>query len=316
MAFISILTPVYNEEETVRTCYEEIKRVFQGMEGRHTYEHLFGDNRSRDRTLPLLREIAAKDPNVKILAYSRNFGAEKSGLTLLRHASGDAVLAIAADLQEPPDLIPRMIEEWEHGNEIVLGVYTNRSDGVLVRILRKLYYRLVNWVSQEELDQDYAGFNLLDRRIVDEICKVDDYAPYVRGLVSTMGFNKVVIPFERMPRRAGRSKHNFSFLFDFGVNGIISYSILPIRLATYMGLFLSGFSLVMSVVYAIIKILRWNFQAPGATTTIVLLLFFFGIQLLFLGILGEYIGAIHAQVRRKPFCLIREKINFSRKDQP
>lgn len=310
MAKISIFTPVYNEEATVRRCYEEIRAVFEGMGGAHTYEHVFGDNQSKDGTLAILREIAAQDPNVKVLVYSRNFGAEKSGVTLLRHTTGDACLGIAADLQEPPGLIPAMIASWEAGNEIVLGVYTNRSDGWLVRSLRKLYYRLVNWVSTEELDQDFAGFALLDRQVVDEICRHDDYAPYVRGLISTLGFNKALIPFERRPRVAGKSKHNFSFLFDFGINGVVSYSIMPIRLATYMGLTLSGLSLLMSVAYAIMKIVNWNFQAPGATTTIVLLLFFFGIQLLFLGILGEYIGAIHSQVRRKPFCIVREKINF------
>jgi len=314
MAKISILTPVFNEAETVLNCYQEVKRVFAGMEGQHTYEHLFGDNRSKDGTLAILREIAAKDPNVKVLAYSRNFGAEKSGLTLLRHATGDACLALSADLQEPPEVIPAMVEKWMDGNEIVLGVYTNRGDGLIMKALRKAYYKLVRWVSQEELDEDFTGFALLDRRIADIICEIDDYAPYTRGLISTVGFNKAIINYERRPRRAGRSKHNLGFLFDFGINGLISYSILPIRLATILGMTLSGFSLVMSVVYAIIKIFRWNFQAPGATTTIVLVLFFSGIQLMFLGILGEYIGAIHAQVRRKPFCLIREKINFGAGD--
>jgi glycosyltransferase involved in cell wall biosynthesis len=310
MAKISVLTPVYNEEQTVLRCYEEIKRVFEELQGRHTYEHLFGDNCSKDGTLAILREIAARDPNVKVLSYTRNFGAEKSGITLLRHTTGDAVVGIAADLQEPPDLIPRMIETWEQGNEMVLGIYVNRSDGWLVRSLRSAYYRLAAWISSEELDRDFSGYALMDRKVVDVIASVDDFAPYVRGLVSTMGYNKAYLPYERRPRTAGESKHRFAFLLDFGLNALISYSILPIRLATYLGLTLSGFSILMSVVYAMIKILRWNFQAPGATTTIVLVLFFSGIQLLFLGILGEYIGAIHSQVRRKPFCLIREKINL------
>ena len=310
MTKISILTPVFNEEQTVIHCYEEVKRVFSEMGDDYTYEHIFGDNRSQDGTLTILRELAARDPNVKVLAYSRNFGAEKSGMTLLRHATGEACVGIMADLQEPPDLLPDMIRIWEAGNDLVLGIYTNQSEGFLVRSLRSLYYRLAAWFSNEELDQGFSGFALLDRRVIDVLAEMDDYAPYVRGWISTMGYNKVYYPYERKPRTAGESKHNFGFLMDFGLNALISYSILPIRFATYLGLSLSGLSLILSVVYALIKILRWNFQAPGATTTIVLVLFFSGIQLMFLGILGEYIGAIHSQVRRKPFCLIREKINF------
>jgi glycosyltransferase involved in cell wall biosynthesis len=315
MAKISVLTPVYNEEATVLACYEEVRQVFAGMGGGHTYEHIFGDNRSKDRTLEILKDLAARDPNVKILAYSRNFGAEKSSLTLMRHATGDACVWVMADTQEPPTLIPRMVEEWEAGHEIVVGVYTNRSDGILMRAGRSLYYRLVRWVSNQELDRDFSGFALLDRCVMEEIAAVDDFNPYIRGLVSTLGFNKIMIPYERRPRQAGESKHHFSFLMDFGLNAVISYSILPIRLATFVGCILSGLSILMSLVYAIIKITHWNFQAPGATTTIVLVLFFSGIQLLFLGVLGEYIGAIHSQVRRKPFIVIRERVNFPAEDR-
>ena len=310
MAKISVLTPVFNEEATVLHCYEEVRRVFQEMGGRHTYEHVFGDNRSTDRTLAILRDLAARDPHVKVLAYSRNFGAERSGVTLLRHATGDACIGICADLQEPPEMIATMVAQWEAGFEVVLGVYTNRKESMLMKGLRSLYYALAQKISNEELDRDFSGFALMDRVVYEEIAAVDDFAPYVRGLISTVGFRKTLVPYERRLRTGGASKHRMAFLMDFGLNALISYSILPIRLATYLGLGLSGLSLVLSVVYALIKITHWNFQAPGATTTIVLVLFFSGIQLLFLGILGEYIGAIHAQVRRKPFCIIREKINF------
>ncbi|HLO67896.1 MAG TPA: glycosyltransferase family 2 protein [Holophaga sp.] len=310
MPKISIITPVYNEEATVRHCHAEIRRIMTSLGDGYTYEHIFGDNCSRDRTLEILREIAREDPHVKVLAYSRNFGAEKSGVTLLRHASGDAVVGVVADLQEPPELIPRMVELWEQGNDMVLGIYENHSDGWFKKRVRSMYYRLASWVSNEELERNTTGYGLLDRRVVDILADMDDYAPYVRGWLTTMGFRKAWFHYQRRPRTAGESKHGYSFLMDFGLNALISYSILPIRLATYLGLTLSGLSLLLSVVYACIKLWKWNFQAPGATTTIVLVLFFSGIQLLFLGILGEYIGAIHAQVRRKPFCLIRERINF------
>jgi len=314
MAKISILTPVYNEEDTVLRCYEEVKRIFKEMDGRHTYEHLFGDNRSTDGTLAILRDLAARDPNVKVLSYSRNFGAERSGITLLRHATGAACIGIAADLQEPPEVLGQMVGKWEEGFEVVLGVYKNRHEGLVIRSLRSLYYKLLGWIANEELDRDFTGFALMDRRVYREVAQVDDFNPYIRGIISTVGFRKARIPYEQRGRIGGVSKHRFAFLLDFGLNALISYSILPIRLATFMGMFLSGFSLLMSLVYAIVKILKWNFQAPGATTTIVLVLFFSGIQLMFLGILGEYIGAIHSQVRRKPFCIVREKINMP--DEP
>ena len=310
MAKVSILTAVYNEEDTVRRCYEEVKRVFDSMGGQHTYEHIFGDNRSTDRTLSILREIATEDPNVKVLAYSRNFGAEKSAFTLLRYASGDAIIGIAADLQEPPELFPMMLNLWSQGNELVLGLCQNTSDPWIMQRIKGAYYRLAARLSNEELESNFSNYALLDRQVADEMLKVDDFSPYIRGLISTLGFTKAYFTYERRPRVGGESKHRFSFLLDFGLNAVISYSILPIRLATILGIALSCLSLLLAFAYAMLKLFKWNFQAPGATTTIVLILFFSGIQLFFLGMLGEYIGAIHSQVRRKPFVIIREKINF------
>ncbi len=307
---VSIFTPCYNEEGNVQKCYEEVKRLMAGLSDKYEYEHLFGDNRSRDRTLPILREIAAKDPRVKVLSYSRNYGAEKSSVTLLRHCTGDVCIGLVADLQEPPEMIPVFLQKWEEGNEIVCGIYSNNSDGWLMAKFRKFYYYLVDKLAQEELDRDYSGYGALDRKVVDIVAGVDDFDPYIRGIVSTIGFNKVYVPYERRAREHGESKHNLAFLFSFALNALISYSVLPIRLATYMGLFLAGSSIMASVIYGIVKLFNWNIQAPGATTTIVLILFFSGVQLFFLGVLGEYIGAIHGQVRRRPFVIVRERLNF------
>lgn len=287
----------------------------QGLSDRYTYEHIFADNCSTDQTLEILRTLATVDPRVKVLAYSRNFGAEKSGFTALKYASGDAAVGIPADLQEPPETIPRFVELWEKGYEVVYGMYRNSDESWLRKTLRRAYYRLVDKLSVEPLPHDFSGFSLIDRRVIDEVIKVDDFAPYIRGLIATVGFRQIGIPYDRPARRAGRSKHGPLFLLNFGINGIISHSLVPIRLATLAGLFLSLVSILMAFVYALIKIFRWDIQAPGATTTIVLVLFFSGIQLLFLGILGEYIGAIHGQVRRKPFVIIRERINLEQPDE-
>ncbi len=309
-----MITPVYNEEATVRRCHAEVRRVMEGLSARYDWEHVFADNHSEDATLEILREIARDDPHVRVLAYSRNFGAEKSGFTALRHTRGDAAVGITADLQEPPSLIPEMVALWEQGNRVVYGTYKNPNEAALMRAVRWLYYRVAAKLSPDPLLHDFTGFALIDRRVLQEILRVDDFAPYMRGLIATAGFKQIGVPYERRERKAGRSKHGLAFLFDFGINGIISHSMVPIRLATIAGLTLSASALLLAVAYVIIKLLVWNFQAPGATTIVVLSLFFFGIQFLFFGILGEYVGAIHAQVRRKPFVIIEERINFEDRD--
>lgn len=307
---ISIVTPVYNEEQSVRRCYEEVRRIASGFADRYDYEHIFGDNHSEDGTLSILREIAASDPHVRVLAYSRNFGAEKSGMTLLRHASGDASVGVMCDLQEPPSLIPRMLELWEKGFQVVYGVYRNPNEGPVMRVLRRAYYALVDGLSPEPLPRGFTGFSLLDRQALDELIRVDDHSPYIRGIIATIGFRQIEMPFERAARLAGSSKHGFRFLFEFGLNGIISHSTVPIRVASYAGAVLAGGSVLAAFAYLILKLLNWNIQAPGATSIIILVLFFSGVQLLFLGTIGEYVGAIHAQVRRRPFVIVEEAINF------
>lgn len=307
---ISVITPVYNEEATVVRCHEEVRKVMSQVADRYDYEHLFADNHSADDTLALLRDIAVRDPRVRVLAYSRNFGAEKSSLMVMRHAVGDAVVSIACDLQESPELILKMIELWEQGNRVVYGVYENVSENLLMRSARAGYYWLVDRLSPDPLPRNFTGFAFIDRRVVDEVVVVDDFAPYIRGLIATAGFKQVALPFKKQPRVAGKSKHGLSFLFDFGINGIISHSMVPLRLATLIGLTLSGLALLSAVAYAILKLINWDIQAPGIATVIVLLLFFFGINFLYFGIIGEYLGAIHSQVRRKPFVIIEERINF------
>ncbi len=307
---ISIISPAFNEEGNVRRCHEEVKAAMAPLADRYEYEHLFGDNCSSDRTLAILREIAAEDPRVKVLTYTRNWGAEKNSLTLLRHASGDAIIPILSDLQDPPERIPDLLRLWEEGNEIVFGFYTNRADGFILRLVRRWYYRIVRTLSGEEMVDNHSGFGLFNRRVVQELLKVDDFNPHIRGVIASLGFRRTTLPYVRRKRTAGISSYNLPRYLDTAINSIVSYSRVPIRLATLLGISLSGISLLMAVAYALIKLFNWNFQAPGATTVVVLILFFAGAQLLFLGVIGEYVAAIHGQVRRKPFVVIREKINF------
>lgn len=307
---ISIYSPAFNEEGNVRRCHAEVKAAMAPLLDRYEYEHLFGDNCSTDRTLPILKELAAEDPRVKVLTYSRNWGPENNSLTLIRHCSGDAIIPVLSDLQDPPSKIPEFIALWEQGYEIVFGVYTNRADSLPLKLVRRAYYSVVKNLSDEELIANHSGFGIYDRKVVDEVARMDDFNPYIRGFISGLGFRRITAPYLRQPRTAGITSYNVGRYLDFAINAILNHSIVPIRLATIFGITMSGLSFLMAIAYAIIKILNWKFQAPGATTTVVLILFFAGIQLSFLGVIGEYIGAIHAQVRRKPFVIIREKINF------
>jgi glycosyltransferase involved in cell wall biosynthesis len=307
---ISILSPAYNEEGNVERCYEEVRAAMAPLSHRYDYEHLFADNCSTDRTLEILRRLAASDPRVKVLAYSRNWGPNRSGFTLIRHSTGDAVIPMPSDLQEPVDAIPRLIDLWEQGHDIVYGIYTNHADGLITKLLRKCYYWVVNKLSSEPLISNYSGFGIWDRKVVDIVAKLDDFNPNLRGVLATIGFNTTRYVYTRVGRKAGKSSYTFATYLDEAINAIITHSLVPIRMATLIGLFLSGLSIFTAFAYAMIKLFNWGFQAPGATTTIVLVLFFSGIQLFFLGLIGEYVGAIHAQVRRGPFFVIRERINF------
>ena len=310
MKKISIISGVYNEEQTVNEVYEVIKGIFAGLKGKYNYEHIFLDNCSTDNTLKILKEIAGRDKNIKILSYSKNFGQIKSGFVGFVHATGDAVIGYEANLKDPPELITEFIKYWEDGYEVVYGVRNKTQDNFLMLFMRKLFYKLVDLLSDEPLPQNVGGFSLVDRQVVNELVKINDYKPYVRGLISTIGFKQIGINYERRARPRGSSKSNLGYLVDFAINAFVSYSIVPIRFCTYLGIVLASLSFLLAAAYAIIKMFIWNIQAPGIATVIVLILFFSGIQLFFLGVIGEYIGAIHSQVRQKPFVVIKEKINI------
>ncbi len=298
-----------NEELTVRRCYAEVKRVCSNLGADIDYEHIFADNCSSDGTMQILRELAAEDPRVKVLSYSRNFGAEQSSMVALRHCTGSMSIGIPADLQESPDMIPVFLEKWREGYQVVYGIYRNPNEGMIRRRLRRSFYWLISRLSPDPLPLDFSGFCIMDRVVMNEVAKVDDFNPYMRGIIATIGFRQIGVPYERKTRKAGRSKHTLSYLFGFATNGLITHSLVPIRLATILGFLMSAFSILMAVAYTIMKIVNWNFQAPGATTTVALVLMMSGLQLSFLGMIGEYVGAIHSQVRRKSSVIVRERIN-------
>jgi polyisoprenyl-phosphate glycosyltransferase len=314
MKKISVITGVFNEEAILEDVYFAIKQEMKELSKRYDYEHIFMDNCSTDKTLQILKKIAKKDKHIKILSFSRNFGPEKSGWMGLMHASGDVIIPYEGSMKDPIELIPTLLKHWENGFELVMAVRKSTQDSLLMQYLRKFFYRLVNLVSKESLPRGFGSFSVIDKKIINELKKIDDYKPYARGLIATMGFSHKKVIYERRarPKGKGRSKSTLPYLVDFAINGLISYSIFPIRLMTYMGLGLSSLSFFGAIIYLILKLFYWKVTIPGITGVIILILFFSGIQLFFLGIIGEYVGAIHSQVRKKPFVVIKEKINFKK----
>jgi glycosyltransferase involved in cell wall biosynthesis len=311
MKKISVVTGVYNEEDLVDKIYQTIKSQLTPLLKKYKYEHIFVDNCSTDSTQRILKKIAKNDVNIKLIFLSRNFGPEKSGFTGLIHTSGDFVIPYEGNMKDPPELIPTFIKHWENGYELVMGVRKATKDTWLMSVMRKLFYKIIHTASSENLPMNYGSYGLIDKKIINILKTIDDYNPYIRGLIATSGFKRITVEYSRRERKNKHSKTSLPYLFDFAINALISYSITPIRFCTYLGVGLSTLSLVTAAVYLFLKLFYWKVTVPGVSAAILLILFFSGIQLLFLGLIGEYIGAIHSQVRKKPFVIINEKINFS-----
>ncbi|HOE66230.1 MAG TPA: glycosyltransferase family 2 protein [Candidatus Hydrogenedentes bacterium] len=307
---ISVLTPCYNEEENVREVYERVRQVFETQLTNYDYEHLFIDNASRDRTVPILKELAHADKRLKIIVNARNFGQVRSPFHALMQTQGDAVIGIVADLQDPPEMIVDFVRKWEEGYKVVIGVKATSEETPLFFAVRKMYYNLIRKLSDVEQIKNATGFGLYDRAFVDVLRKLDDPYPYFRGLICDIGFERAEIKYDQPARKRGFTKNNFYTLYDLAMLGIVNYSKIPLRLATMTGFSLGAFSLLVAVIYFGYKLVFWkNFQV-GAAPVVIGLFFFSAVQLFFIGILGEYIGAIYTQVLKRPLVVEKERINF------
>ncbi|MDO8468850.1 MAG: glycosyltransferase family 2 protein [Candidatus Peribacter sp.] len=309
MRTISVVTPTFNEEANVRELYRQTKEVFAGLPA-YRYEHIFIDNASTDRTVAILKEIAATDPQVKVIVNARNFGHIRSPYYGLLQASGDAAILIVADLQDPPSLIPTFVERWEQGEKIVIAVKTASGESPLLFAIRKLYYRLVSSLSETPLIRNFSGFGLYDRSVLDVLRTIQDPYPYFRGLVLEVGPKPSIVPFQQPQRKRGISKNNFYTLYDIAMLGITSHSKVPLRIATIAGFFLSAVGLLVALGYLVAKLVFWNTFSAGIAPIVVGGFIFFSIQLFFIGLIGEYVAAIHTQTLRRPLVTEKERVNF------
>ncbi|MBK9926875.1 MAG: glycosyltransferase family 2 protein [Anaerolineales bacterium] len=305
---ISIVTPCFNEEGNVDELYERIRMAMSGSN--YEYEHIFIDNASNDRTVEKIRALIEKDKRVKAIVNTRNFGHVRSPYHGLLQAGSDAVIILASDLQDPPERIPDFIKKWEEGYKVVIGVKTQSQEAGLFYLLRTVYYRILRNISDVELIEHYTGFGLYDQRIIQILREINDPYPYFRGLIADIGYPMARIPFTQPRRKRGISKNNFYTLYDIAMLGFTGYTKIPLRLATMFGFLSAALSFLVGLVYLLYKLIFW-FQFQLGSAPIVIGLFFLGsVQLFFLGIVGEYLGAIYTQVMKRPLVIEKERINF------
>lgn len=308
---ISIVTPCFNEEAGVEECYTAVRDIMARDLSGYRREHIFCDNCSSDRTLEILREIAARDPCAKVIVNTRNFGILRNNYNGVLAATGDAVvLFMPVDLQDPPELIPTFVRHWEAGSEIVYGIRAEREEAFLLRNARHLYYQILSRLSYVNYPPNVGDFQLIDRIVLDAMKRIDDAQPFMRMMPFECGFRAVGVPYRWRARKHGASRNRIAQLVDQGLNGLISFSNAPIRLALLSGFVIAGVSILYTVAVFLAVLLGLVQSQRGIPTVIVALFFFGGVQLLFLGIIGEYIVAIYNQVRKRPLVIERERINF------
>lgn len=307
---ISVITPCFNEEDNVEELYRQVRQVFDGLP-QYRYEHIFIDNASTDRTVELLKWLAARDRNVKVIVNTRNFGHIRSPYHALLEAKGDAVISIVSDLQDPPEMIPEFLAKWEEGYKVVVGVKTSSQESHLMFAIRKAYYNLIGRLSEIDLIKNFTGFGLYDKRVIDVLREINDPYPYFRGLIADIGYEICKIEYTQPSRKRGITKNNFYTLYDMAMLGITNHSKVPLRLATMTGFVIGGFSLVVAIVYFVYKLMFWNQFQVGSAPLVIGLFFFASVQLFFIGIVGEYVGSIQTQVMKRPLVIEKERINFA-----
>jgi glycosyltransferase involved in cell wall biosynthesis len=308
MKKISIVTPCYNEQDNVVELHERIKKSMQGLN--YEYEHIFIDNSSTDRTIEILRDLASKDPQVKVILNTRNFGQIRSPYHGLLQATGDAVIGMAADFQDPPERIPEFIKKWEAGYKIVVGIKNHSQEAWLFYFLRTIYYRVLRKLSDIQLIDNFTGFGLYDRQVIETLRLFNDPYPYFRGLIADIGYEYARIEFTQPRRKRGLSKNNFYTLYDMAMLGVTSYTKVPLRIATMIGFLFAVISILIGFIYLIYKLVDWQNFSLGLAPVIIGLFFIGSIQLFFLGILGEYLGSIYTLSVRRPLVIEKERINF------
>ena len=305
---ISIVTPTYNEEGNIEKLCLDIKQEMKKIN--LDYEHIVIDNSSTDKTIEILRKICRNDKNVKVIINSRNFGHIRSPYYGLLQSSGDACILMASDFQDPVDMIPKYLEEWKKGSKIVLGKKITSEENSFIFFIRNFFYKFLNKISETNLTENTTGSGIFDKSIINQLKKINDPYPYLRGLINEIGEEINLVEFNQPKRNAGKTKNNFFTLYDIGMLGVIKHSRAPIRLVTFLGFLFSFFSILTAIVYFVYKLFFWNSFELGIAPLIIGIFGFASIQILLLGIIGEYVGILLIHQRNMPLVIEKERINF------
>jgi len=310
MKTISVVTPCFNEEGNVREVYERVRSLMTRL-GKYRYEHIFIDNASRDTTFSILREIAAADSNVKVIRNARNFGHVRSPMHAVLQASGDAIIILMSDLQDPPEILAQLLEEWEKGIPIVIAVKHQSREAGPMFLLRKVFYQIVNRLADDiETYENFTGFGLYDRQVIDLVRQFGDPYPYFRGMIAEIGLPHAEVLYVQQRRKSGKTKNNFYTLYDLAMLGITKLSKVPLRIVTFSGFAGSLLSMFGGIAYFTYKLFFWHQFTLGIAPIAIGMFFLGSLQLLFMGIIGEYVGNIHTQVHNRPLVVEQERLNF------
>ena len=305
---ISIVTPTFNEEQNIKEICLAISNKMKELD--YDYEHIVIDNSSTDKTILILEELAATNKKLKVIINSRNFGHIRSPIYGLLQASGDAMILMSSDFQDPIELISKYVEEWEKGHLVVMGQKTTSDENKFKHNFKKLFYKFINLISEIPLLMDTTGAGLYDKKIIEELRKTKDPYPYFRGLVSEITNDVKLIPFHQPKRNKGKTKNNYYTLYDLGIVGIIKHSKIPLRIITFIGLTASFLSFVISIIFLFRKIFNWDSFDVGVAPLIIGLFMLASIQIFLLGFIGEYVMNILQQTRNLPLVVEKKRINF------
>ena len=310
LPLISVLIPVFNEEKNVALAYETVTAEFDKLKDRYCLEILYSDNHSEDGTERELERLAKLDRRVKVIRLARNFGFQRSVLTAFRHASGVAAIQLDCDLQDPPELLPTFLDRWEAGYDVVVGVRRKREEGRLLQAGRRIYYKLVSAISDDNIIENAGDFRLVDRSVIDQLASINDARPYTRGLISSLASRQIGIEYDRQARQFEQSKFPLARLTGFATDGIVSHSLAPLRLATFAGVAISIAAFGIATYYVLAFLITGQSWPAGFATLAILLLVSVGLNAIFIGIVGEYVGRIYDQVRVRPLTVIERTINM------
>lgn len=306
---ITIVSPCFNEAENIEELYRRIALAISDLKS-YDFEMLFIDNASTDNTVQILKKLITLDTRIRVIVNTRNFGQVRSPYWGVMQSRGDATIYLASDLQDPPEYIPKFIDEWERGWKVVLAVKPQSKTNIVFNMMRKSYYRMLAKISEVQMINDATGFGMYDYLVLDQIRAINDPYPYFRGLVCELGYPIKTVPFEQPRRSRGISKNNILGLYDVAILGIVSHSVAPIRAAGIIGFLIGFFSFFIALVYLFLKLFFWDSFPLGIAPLIISFFFLFGLLFMFIGLLGEYIASIHTYVRKRPIVVEKERINF------